>query len=257
VRTHLAALSPWLMIVLGFLFFAAISAGCRYGLNGAASTERRAEVEEHAGKLLSVFGATFAFLIGFAITITWGAVNAGQDAIDSQASSAQQLSWATSEIQDKAGADEVNRNLRDYLNAVVKNDEPALAAGRFSALPSAQTFDTLQTSVHRVAYGHGNSDPEASGMVSAAASLTAAQSKVTAVAQRSLPLILIVLIVFSGTLLAATVGLSALNVNPPYLMYAWALLASVSVAVILMLDFPFSGGITVNLGPLAVAAQSI
>jgi len=94
-------------------------------------------------------------------------------------------------------------------------------------------------------------------MVSAAASLTAAQSKVTAVAQRSLPIILIALIVLSGALLAATVGMSALTVKPPYLMYAWAFLAAVSVAVVLMMDFPFSGGITVNLGPLRVAAGSI
>ena len=245
------------MIVFGFVYFAAFSAICRYGLRGVASPERRDQVEDHASKLLSVFGATFAFLIGFAITITWSAVGAGQDAVDSQASSAQQLSWATSEIQDKAGADEVNGNLRKYLNTVVNNDGQALAAGKFNALPSAEAFDTLQNSVHRVAYGRGNSDPEASGMVSAAASLTAAQSKVTAVAQRSLPPILIVLIVLSGTLLATAVGLSALTVKPPYLMYAWALLAAVSVAVVLMLDFPFSGGITVNLEPLSVAASSI
>ena len=253
----LSALPPWLMIAIGFVFFAAISAGCRFALIGLASPERSAQLEGHADKLLGVFGATFAFLVGFAITITWSGVGAGQDAVDLQASSAQQLSWAASEIQDKAGADEVNRNLRNYLNTVVDKDGPALAAGEFSALPSADTFDTLQNSVHRVAYGGGNTDPEASGMVSAAASLTAAQSKVTAVAQRALPPILIVLIVLSGTLLAVTVGLSALTVKPPYLMYAWAFLAAVSVAVVLMLDFPFSGGITVNLGPLSVAAGSI
>jgi hypothetical protein len=212
-------------------------------------------LEEHAGKLLGVFGATFAFLIGFAITITWSAVGAGQDAVDLQASSAQQLSWAAGEIQDKAGAAEVNNNLRTYLQTVVSKDGPALADGDFSALPSADTFDTLQNSVHKVA--SGNTDPVASGMVAAAASLTAAQSKVTAVAQRSLPTILLALIVLSGALLAATVGMSALTVKPPYLMYAWAFLAAVSVAVVLMIDFPFSGGVTVNLGPLSVAAASI
>jgi hypothetical protein len=58
------------MIALGFVFFAAISAGCRFALIGLASPERSAQLEEHAGKLLSVFGATFAFLVGFAITIT-------------------------------------------------------------------------------------------------------------------------------------------------------------------------------------------
>jgi hypothetical protein len=243
------------MIAIGFVFFAAISAGCRLALIRLASPERSAQLEEHAGKLLGVFGATFAFLVGFAITITWSAVGAGQDAVDLQASSAQQLSWAAGEIQDKAGAAEVNGNLRTYLDTVVSKDGPALADGDFSALPSAETFDTLQNSVHRVA--SGNTDPVASGMVSAAASLTAAQSKVTAVAQRSLPTILIALIVLSGALLAATVGMSALTVKPPYLMYAWAFLAAVSVAVVLMIDFPFSGGVTVNLGPLSVAAASI
>jgi hypothetical protein len=245
------------MIAMGFVFFAAISAGCRFALSGVASPERRAQIEEHAGKLLSVFGPTFAFLVGFAITITWSAVGAGQDAVDLQASSAQQLSWATNAIEDQAGAAEVNGNLRNYLDTVVNKDGPALADGNFSALPSAKTFDTLQNSVHQVASRHGNSDPVASGMVSAAASLTAAQSKVTAVAQRSLPTILIALILVSGSLLAATVGVSALTVERPYLTYAWAFLAAVSLAVVLMIDFPFSGGITVNLGPLSVAAGSV
>ena len=222
-----------------------------------ASPERSAELEDFAGKLLGVFGATFAFLVGFAVTITWSAVNTGQDAVDLQASSAQQLSWAASAIQDQAGAAQVNGNLRNYLDTVVHKDGPAFADGNFSALPSAETFDTLQNSVHQVASGQGNTDPVASGMVSAAASLTAAQSKVTAVAQRSLPTILIALILLSGSLLAATVGISALTVKRPYLMYAWAFLAAVSVAVVLMMDFPFSGGVTVNLGPLSVAAASL
>lgn len=256
LRTQ-SELAPWLMIGIGFVFFAAISTVCRLALIGVASPEKRAQLEDHAGKLLGVFGATFAFLIGFAITITWSAVGAGQDAVDLQASSAQQLSWAAGELQDKAGATEVNDNLRNYLDTVVNKDGRALADGEFGALPSAETFDTLQNSVHRVASGQRNSDPVASGMVSAAASLTAAQSKVTAVAQRSLPTILIALIVLSGSLLAVTVGMSALTVKPPYLMYAWAFLAAVSVAVVLMIDFPFSGGITVNLAPLRVAAASI
>src|SRR5215208_7355477 len=169
MRTQ-SELAPWMMIAIGFIFFAVISVLCRYGLMGLASPERRAQLEDHAGKLLSVFGATFAFLVGFAITITWSAVGAGQDAVDLQASSAQQLSWAASELQDQAGAAEVNGNLRKYLDAVVNKDGPALADGDFSALPSAETFDTLQNSVHRVASGPGKSDPVASGMVSAAAS---------------------------------------------------------------------------------------
>ena len=245
------------MIAIGFVFFASISAVCRFALSRVASPERGTEIEDYAGKLLGVFGATFAFLVGFAVTIAWSAVSAGQDAVDLQASSAQQLSWATSAIQDQSGAETVNDDLREYLNTVVDKDGPAFAEGNVGARPSAEEFDTLQNSVHQVASGQGNTDPVASGMVSAAASLTAAQSKVTAVAQRSLPTILFALILLSGSLLAATVGMSALTVKRPYLMYGWAFLAAVSVAVVLMIDFPFNGGVTVNLGPLSVAADSI
>ena len=253
----LSGLPPWVVIVIGFVFFAAISAGCRFALSRVASPERSAQLEEYAGKLLGVFGATFAFLIGFSITITWSAVSAGQDAVDLQAASAQQLSWATSAIPDQAGATEVNDNLRKYLDTFVNKDGPALADGIFSALPSAEALDTLQNSVYRVASEQRNADPVASGMVSAAASLTAAQSTVTAVAQRSLPTILVALILLSGILLAATVGMSALTVERPFLMYAWAFMAAVSLAVVLMIDFPFGSGIGVNLGPLDVAAGSI
>ena len=147
----LSALPPWMIIAIGFVFFAAISAGCRFALSRGASPERSAHLEQYADKLLSVFGASFAFLVGFSITITWSAVSAGQDAVDQQASSAQQLSWATSAIPDQAGAAEVNDNLRKYLNTVVNKDGPALADGIFTALPSAETFDTLQNSVYRVA----------------------------------------------------------------------------------------------------------
>lgn len=253
----LSALPPWALIGIGFAFFAAISAGCRFAVNRGASSERREQLEEYAGNLLGVFGATFAFLVGFSITITWSAVSAGQDAVDLQASSAQQLSWATSAIQDQAGATEVNDNLRNYLHTVVSKDGAALARGTFGALPSAEAFDTLQNSVYRVAAEHQNAAPVASGMVSAAASLSAARSTVTAVAQRSLPTILVALILLAALLLAATVGMSALTVERPYLMYAWAFIASVSVAVVLMIDFPFDSGIGVNLGPLSVAADSL
>jgi hypothetical protein len=256
VRT-ISELAPWLMIAMGFVFFAAISAGCRFAFARLASPQRSAQLEGHADKLLGCLWRDFRFprrLCHHDHLVSGGRrPRRGRP----PGISAQQLSWAASEIQDKAGADEVNGNLRNYLHTVVNKDGPALADGNFSALPSAETFDTLQNSVHRVASEHGNADPVTSGMVSAATSLTAAQSKVTAVAQRSLPTILIALIVLSGALLAATVGMSALTVKPPYLMYAWAFLAAVSVAVVLMIDYPFSGGITVSLGPLSVAADSI
>ncbi|MFM2438046.1 MAG: hypothetical protein RLZ55_863 [Actinomycetota bacterium] len=169
--------------------------------------------------------------------MTWGAVNAGQDAIDSLAASAQQLSWSSSNINDKAGATQIQAELAAYLNAFVTSDAEALAAGTVPPLPSARQFDQLQDGVHAVAYRGGDSVPEASGIVSAAAAPTAAQSKVTSVAQRALPPLLIVLILLSGALLAVGMGTAA-AVERPLLMCGWAFVAALSLTMVLLLDYP-------------------
>jgi len=250
--------SPWwLLIVMWFVFFAALSVLSRSAVRRIGSADRRAELAEYAGKTLSPIGATFAFLIGFAATMTWSAINAGQEAVDSESTSAQQLVWATKSISDKAGAAEIVGNLDRYLTVAVSQDGALLARGQTTDLPSAAAFDTLQHSVHNVAYGRGTTTPEAGAMTSAAAALTAAQAKMSAVAQRSLPPLMIGLLIASGALLAVAMGVSASQVIRPYLMYGWAFVSAIALTVILTLDVPFHGAIKVNLSPLARLADTL
>ena len=250
--------SPWwLLIIVWFAFFAALSLLSRYAVRTISSEERRTELADYAGKTLSPIGATFAFLIGFAATMTWSAINAGQEAIDSESTSAQQLVWATKSISDRAGAVEVVGNLDRYLTIAVNQDAAFLARGDTTALPSAQAFDTLQHSVHNVAYNRTTTGPEASAMTSAAAALTAAQAKVSAVAQRSLPPLMIGLLIAAGALLAVAMGASAAAVVRPYLMYGWAFVSAIAMSVIFTLDVPFHGAINVNLAPLAQLADTL
>ena len=184
--------SPW-WVQIGFwcLFFGATSLVSRFAVRRAPESRRRAELTDYAGKTLTPIGAVFGFLIGIAATMTWSALNAGQEAVDAQATAAQQLAWATKSISDKPGIAEIIGNLDRYLVVEVSQDVPLLASGQAGDLPSAQAYDTLQHSVHRVAYLNGTSAPEASAMTAAAAALTATQSKMSAVAQRSLPPLLI------------------------------------------------------------------
>lgn len=257
MRQVLDATPAWVMILVCFIIFAAVCTLSRWLVRRHTTDERREEIADYAGSLISGLAATFAFLVGFAITMTWGAMNAGQDAIDSLAASSQQLSWSSSNIADKAGAAEVNADLTAYLNAFVAGDAEALASGNVPPLPSAEKFDKLQDGVHSVAYRGGDSVPEASGLVTAAAALTAAQSKVTAVAQRALPPLLLVLILLSGALLAIGMGTAAATVERPTLMYGWAFVAALSLTMVLLLDYPFGGDISVNLAPVAQVAQAV
>lgn len=246
----------WGLILVWSAFFAMLSLLSRYAVRRVASEDRREELTEYAGKTLSPIGATFAFLVGFAATMTWSAINAGQEAVDSQATSVQQLVWVTKSISDKAGAAQVVGALDSYLAVAVEKDPAFLEGGDTARLPSAQAFDTLQHTVHNVAYGRGTV-PEAAAMTSAAAALTAAQAKVSAVAQRSLPPLLLGLLIAAGALLALAMGAAGAEVAKPYLMYGWAFVAATAVTLILTLDVPFRGGIKVNLAPLTTVSDTL
>jgi hypothetical protein len=108
-----------------------------------------------------------------------------------------------------------------------------------------------------VAYNSGTTTPEAGAMTSAAAALTAAQAKVSAVAQRSLPPLMIGLLITAGALLAVAMGVSAAQVIRPYLMYGWAFVSAIALTVVLTLDLPFQGAIKVNMAPMAQLAETI
>lgn len=250
--------SPWwLLISVWFVFFAALSLASRYLVRRVPSSDRRTELADYAGRTLGPIGATFAFLIGFAATMTWSALSAGQEAVDAQSTSAQQLAWATKSISDKAGIAQVIGNLDRYLAIAVDGDPAFLARGEVTSLPSAQAFDTLQHSVHNVAYGKGTTPPEANAMTLAAAAMTAAQAKVSAVAQRSLPPLMTGLLIASGALLAMAMGASAAAVTRPYLMYGWALVSAIALTLVLTLDIPFRGAIKVNMEPLAQVSEGL
>lgn len=247
----------WLLILLWFAFFAAISVVARRAVSRVRATDRRDELTDYASKTLSPIGATFAFLIGFAATMTWSAMSAGQEAVDSQATSAQQLAWATKSISDERGIATVIGNLDRYLAAAAGQDPAFLARGAVTALPSAQAFDTLQHSVHAVAYSKQTTTPEASAMTMAAAALTAAQAKVSAVAQRSLPPLMIGLLIAAAALLAAAMGASAAEVSRPYLMFGWAFVSAIALSLVLTLDVPFRGAIKVNMAPLVDVSNAL
>ena len=89
------------------------------------------------------------------------------------------------------------------------------------------------------------------------AALTAAQAKVAAVAQRSLPPLMIGLLLTAGALLTIAMGAAAAGVIRPYLMYGWALVSAIALTLIFTLDGPFRGAVAVNMGPLAQLSDTL
>jgi sulfite exporter TauE/SafE len=82
--------------------------------------------------------------------------------------------------------------------------------------------------------------------------MNTAAALVSAEAQRSLPVLLAVLLLVSGLLLAAITGISNAAVKRPILLPVWCLIPALSIAVI-----PGPGGIAVDLSPLGLVAERL
>lgn len=250
--------APWpLLILFWFVVFTALSVGSWFAVRRRQSVDSQKDVTDYAGKLLSPIGVTFAFLIGFAATMSWSGMTAAQEAVDVQATSAQQVVWSAKAVTDKAAGAEIVSNLRRFLDAEVTGDAPDLARGDTTALPSTRAYDLLQDSIHRVAYRAGTTVPEAGALTAAASALTAAKGKLAAAAQRELPWLLTSLIISAGALLTLAVGATSAHVDRPYLMYGWAFISAVALSLIFAMDAPFGGAISVHLGPLQQVVNSL
>ncbi len=84
-----------------------------------------------------------------------------------------------------------------------------------------------------------------------------AQAELNAIARRDLPPVFIQLLILTGALSAATVGIVAARTKRPYLIAGWALVTAMGITVVLTLYDPFSGSVTVNFQPLLDAAERL
>lgn len=247
----------WLVIAFWFAVFSAVAVTARWCVTRLASDERRKELAEHSNKLIGALGATFAFLVGFSISISWTNVGDGQRAVEDQAAYAQQLAWSVRSMQDDTMSGMLMADLEAYLTALATQDADALARGTGESLPSAQSLDTLADAVHSYAFAMQSPGPEASMLVTNVQSLAMGEAGISAISQRQLPLLLAVLLVMSGTAMAAAVGIGAATVRRPYLLLVWCFVSALAMSVAFLLNHPFAGSLSVDFGPVMVVADSL
>jgi len=257
MRELLIDTPSWAIALVLFIFFAGVSLGCRAIIRKRCSEKRCEELSDESSRLLTGLAATFAFFIGFAVTVTWGAVATGQDAVENQAARAQQMSWNLNNIPNQSDADPILKDLQVYLATATDKDGYYLARGDTTNLPSMRPFDAFQDAVHKYAYSSTTPGPEVSGLVTAASNLTNASASVSAVAQRSLPLLLAILLLVTGTFIAIVMGISTTNTSRPLLLTAWCIIPALSITVIAALAFPFAGDISVDLSPIKAVAEQM
>ncbi|MSX03126.1 MAG: hypothetical protein F2813_08220 [Actinobacteria bacterium] len=247
----------WLIAVVLFAFFVLVTVLARAVVTRRCSAESREELADEATRLLTGLAATFAFFVGFSITVTWGAVAAGQAAVEQQSSAVQNMSWSINNIPDKAEATLLRAKLRRYATAAAFENTDYLARGDTSQLPSAVPLDRFEDALHTYAFGPKVPKAEVSSLVTAAATLGSTSAAVSAVAHRTLPDLLAVLLLVTGLLVAAVMGVSTVTARHPVLMLIWCVIPALSITVVIALAFPFASGIGVDLAPMQSVAQQL
>ena len=247
----------WVVAVLLLAFFVAVTLVVRAVVTSRCGDSSREELANEATRLLTGLAATFAFFVGFAITVTWGAVAAGQAAVEQQSSAIQQMNWSINNIPDKEESAILREKLRLYATTAAYENTDYLARGEPSNLPSAIPLDRFQDALHIYAFGPKAPKAEVSSLVSAAANLGSTAAAVSAVAQRTLPDLLAVLLLVTGVLVAGVMGVSTVSARHPVLMLVWCVIPALSITVVVALAFPFASGIGVDLAPLQSVAQQL
>ncbi len=253
----LAGLSVWVIAAVLFLFFAAVMLVARAIATRRCSEESAEKLSDESVRLLTGLAATFAFFVGFAITVTWGAVSAGQAAVEREAGAVRNMNWAINNIPDRDESAQLREKLATFTEAAAYRDKNDLARGDTASLPSAVPLDRFQDALHTYAFGPTTPSPQVTSMVTAARALGTESAAVSAVAQRSLPTMVVVLLMVSGFLLAVVMGVSTVNARHPALMLVWSVVPALSITVVFALSSPFERGIGVSLAPMQTVSQQL
>ncbi|MEX1220228.1 MAG: hypothetical protein WEB05_07545 [Solirubrobacterales bacterium] len=241
----------WSIALLLALFFAAIMLAARViAIRRCSDDVSREKLSDESIRLLTGLAATFAFFVGFAITVTWGAVAVGQAAVEQQSSAVRNMNWGINNIPDEAEGAQLKEKLIVYVRAAAYDDANYLAKGKTGRLPSAIPFDRFQDALHTYAFAPNTPKAEVTSLVAAAGTLGSSSSAVSAVAQRTLPSVLAVLLLASGILVSVVMGISTVNSRHPSLILVWSLVPALSITVVVALASPFATSTGVSLGPM-------
>lgn len=259
MRDLIISLPPVAIAAVLFAVFLAVSFGARRLVRRRFSEDVREELSEQATNLLTGISATFAFFIGFAISISWGAVTAGQNAVEQQAAAIHQMAWEIRNIPDSTASAALMEKLKAYASTAAGQDDDLLARGETTNLPSAAVLESFEDSLTGYVYGPGSGVKGAPNLLTTASNLVSSAAAVSAVANRSLPRPLAALLFVVGVVVTVILGITTVTSgrSSTIFIYIWCLIPALSLTVVLALAFPFALRSGMTTAPLRAVAQSL
>ena len=238
-------------------FFCVVGTGTRRLVQARGGEHTREELVDQAKNLLTGMSATFALFVGFAISICWGAVTAGQSAVEQQSAAIQTMAWQLRNIPDDSASAALLDKLTRYAQTAADADGKFLARGAVTGLPSEPALDDFDDAV--TAYARGAGSDRAASLLSAASELVTSSGAVAAVANRGLPRPLATLLMCVAILVTAVMGVTTATSGRWSLVfvYVWCLVPALSLTVVWALAYPFALRSGLTLAPLRAVAHGL
>lgn len=238
-------------------FFCLVATAARRLVLRRCGDEARDELVEQAKNVLTGVSATFALFVGFAISISWGAVTAAQSAVEHQSAAIHQMAWELRNIPDKAQSSVLMDKLTAYAVAAADDDAPLLARGRTADLPSSAALERFEDAL--TAYASGPGVKGADGLVASVSNLVSSAASVAAVANRALPRPLAILLGAVAVLVTVVLGITTVTSGRSNMLfvYVWCVIPALSLTVIWAVAFPFALRSGMTLAPLRALAENL
>jgi hypothetical protein len=235
----------------------AISAGLA-GVIEWFSRHRGQEAEDVTiGFLGPSLAAMFLLVLALALATEWQTIGSAQQAVSNEAVAVQQVYWAANGLP-PADADTLRTQLRGYVSTVLHHDWPEMEHGTLDneSLSQLTAMSTFTLRLDTQTSGAADAQQYATGQLSALAS---ARAQREGAAESRLPVGLLAAVIATSVIIIVFPFAGGIKraKSPITVAIVQAALVAIGVVVIFQLNNPFAGPLATDPGPLVTVAAQI
>jgi hypothetical protein len=244
----------WVLVVGGIAAFAVLAA---YIVRRRVPESVHTANNEVAGFIFAVLGVIYGVLLAFFVLVSWQAYESSTDTVQREANALVDLYRLTEELPAPFDA-QLRAAVLNYLSLVVEDEWPAMAEGRESAAAAAALEELWE--VHRGIHASGVPLRFPPGDLYKGLVAVGNERRVRLVeSEEELPFEMSILLWGGGIItIAFSLFFRAANPRAHLLMVAMlALVVAFSLFLILEIDSPFTGDLSVSPRPFEQALELI
>jgi len=233
------------------IWFVAWTAAVYLLLDALVADEHQRGLSDIAAPLMTAFGALFAFLTAFVISIEWNQHRDVEQIVGNEAGACLRLIWASQSPDCDGRA--IRTDLLCYLHSVREEEWPTLAEGAEGCDATHERMTQLQLLIRRTAADKTVRGPVATDLIKSADAMAVTRAERLNAAGHDLPTPLFLLALLSGIMLTLNAVALSLHFERGYSVVIGGLvvLIAMDLALLIALSTPFTGALRVHGRPLA------